>query len=306
MNDTILLAGVGFIIGAFASSAVWLVVWAVGRAQRQVARERNLIMKAIGEESAEAEKVLSSGVAKSMNAHALRSALSPRIEKMQKTLIANMHQLDTFFVKYMESRIAAYRAAFASGQAAPAGYAGGLPPAASRVESESQAAILDEIQSRMDSSAPAAPPPVPAPVRARSFEGPAVEPGTGVITVSEEVREERGGPSPVPLEPARPEPAFDLENIMGKTPQRMPAKAPGAFREDNRIEQTIRWDRDQLMKAAAPSGEAVVVDGSEVLGKAQPPRTPVQPEPAADKQNPIISGEDIENTLDSFFGLGKQ
>ena len=191
MNDTVLLVCIGFIIGVIASSAVWLVLFVVGKAQRQIAREKNLVMKAVAEESAEADKVLSSSVSKAMNAHALRSALSPRIDKMQKTITENMHQLDTFFVKYMESRIAAYRAAFEAGEIAPAAYvADRIPPAAQPLQAESPAGILDEIRTRMESSGPAVAQPTPRAVvlpRGR----PAADPGTGVITVSGDVREER-------------------------------------------------------------------------------------------------------------------
>jgi hypothetical protein len=97
-----------------------------------------------------------------------------------------------------------------------------------------------------------------------------------------------------------PEPAFDLEKAMGKTQ----AVDAGALYPD-RIEQTVRWDRNQLMGTAAPSPEAIVVEGTESSRKPEPPRPRPQPQPS-DKQNPIISGEDIENTMDSFFGLGQQ
>lgn len=319
MNDTVLLICIGFIIGVIASSAVWLVLFVVGKAQRQIAREKNLVMKAVAEESAEADKVLSSSVSKAMNAHALRSALSPRIDKMQKTITENMHQLDTFFVKYMESRIAAYRAAFEAGEIAPAAYAADrIPPAAQPVQAESPAGILDEIRTRMESSGPAAAQPTPRAVvlpRAR----PAADPGTGVITVSGDVREEKplAAPPQRPQRIVRPEvrrpatePAFDLEKATGRTQQRMVPQAPapsadaGALQPD-RIEKTIRWDRNQLMGAAAPSGEAIVVEGAEPPRKTEPPRPPRPQQPPADKQNPIISGEDIENKMDSFFGLGQ-
>ena len=318
MNDTVLLICIGFIIGVIASSAVWLVLFVVGKAQRQIAREKNLVMKAVAEESAEADKVLSSSVSKAMNAHALRSALSPRIDKMQKTITENLHQLDTFFVKYMESRIAAYRAAFEMGEIAPAAYATDRNPSAAQpAQAESQAGILDEIRARAES--PAVPPPTPrasVPPRGR----PAADPGTGVITVSGDVREERTQVLPPPQRPQRivrpevrrpaTEPAFDLEKAMGRTQQRMVPQAPasaadaGALQPD-RIEKTVRWDRNQLMGAAAPSGDAIVVEGAESLRKPEPPRSPRPQQQPADKQNPIISGEDIENKMDSFFGLGQ-
>jgi hypothetical protein len=317
MNDTVLFICIGFIVGVIASSAVWLVLFVVGKAQRQVAREKNLVMKAVAEESAEADKVLSSTVSKAMNPHALRSALSPRIDKMQKMLTENLHQLDTFFVKYMESRIAAYRAAF--GNTPLVGYIVEEPPSGAQpLQAEGSAGILDEIKTRMESAGPADMPPAPrapVPSRGRVLERPAMDPGTGVITVAGDVQRqqvEQRRPMAAPQKPARPdvrrpapEPAFDLERAMGKTQQAAaPAADAGALHSD-RIEKTVQWDRNQLMGAAAPSGEAIVVDGAEAPRKPEPPRPRPQPQ-ASDKQNPIISGEDIENTMDSFFGLGQQ
>jgi hypothetical protein len=112
MNETVILVGIGLILGALLSTGVWLVLYVINKAERQLARERSLLIKAIADESAEADKVLSSAVSKAMNAHALRSALLPKIDKMHKLITANMHSLDIYFVKYMELRIAWYKNSF--------------------------------------------------------------------------------------------------------------------------------------------------------------------------------------------------
>lgn len=369
MNDTALLICIGFIIGALASSAVWLVLVVVGKAQRQLAREKSLVMKAIAEESAEADKVTSSAVSKSMNAHALRSALSPRIDKMQKILTENMHQLDIYFVKYMESRIAMYRAAFAGGDAGQGALAvDKYLSDAKQKQADTSAAIVQEIKARIESLGPAAPleamPAAPAEsgeetiAAASSFterktvavpppappiaEPPALDLRTGIITVTDDVREEKpkrklpvGGvrhTAPAPKPPAQekelftaPKPAqpegkralardaeevFDLEKAIDTAPKKTAAEEIVAPMDTQalhaeRIEKTLQWDRNQLMGAATTPPEAIVVEGAQVAQKHQQAAKSPQPEPQdPDREEPIISGEDIENTMDSFFGLG--
>ena len=238
---------------------------------------------------------------------------------MQKILTENMHQLDIFFVKYMESRIAAYRAAF--GNTPLVGYIVEEPPSGAQpLQAEGKAGILDEIKTRMESAGPADMPPAPrAPVlsRGRVLERPAMDPGTGVITVSGDVQRQQidqRRPMAAPQRPARPEvrrpapePAFDLERAMGKTQQ-----APGASSRRRRA--SPRQDRENSPVGQEPAhGCGRPFRQRPLWWKA--PRLPASPSrpgrraaaaAPSDKQNPIISGEDIENTMDSFFGLGQQ
>jgi hypothetical protein len=104
--------------------------------------------------------------------------------------------------------------------------------------------------------------------------------------------------------------------MTAKTEQK-PAPRPGGqipprIMPADHSEQTLQWDRNQLMGAAAPP-EAIVVEGSEVSRKIPPPerKAPVAPGramPAApmpsSKADASITGDDIESTMDSFFGLG--
>ncbi len=179
----------------------------------------------------------------------------------------------------------------------------------------------------------------PAPSPAAAFEPPAMDLRTGIITVSDDVLEEKpkqkpatkktlSAPSPkkadvVKKEPApRPgtrhgerapvqiEEAFDLEKAISGAPAAQPAQAPASPLDTQalhaeRIEKTMQWDKSQLASAAASSPEAVVVEGAEVVHElAAAPRGQQKEKPPEGKDEPIISGEDIENTLDSFFGLG--
>jgi hypothetical protein len=122
---------------------------------------------------------------------------------------------------------------------------------------------------------------------------------------------------PQPVRPPQPgEEAFDFEKAAARAQQK-PAPQPRGQLDTRSLsvdhsEQTLQWDRSQLSAAAAPP-EAIVVEGAEVTRKTAPPErvprpAPGQPAPPAPgaAKNPIISGEDIENTMDSFFGLGDQ
>ncbi len=383
MNDTVILLGIGVILGALLSSGVWLVLFVFRKAERQLAREKSLVVKAVAEESAEADKVLSSAVAKFMNAHALRSALSPKIDKMQKMLTENMHVLDIYFVKYMESRIAEFRAAFGAGESVrtrPAGdrYVGEAGPD----RADTSSSVVEDYGARFESRTPPLPgaartapmevsrpspeeetiaavpgiserrgvsvQPVAPAGQAKMSTVPRVEPPPtdvrlGVIRVTEDVEEQRlkreppparpqprpSAPIPQTVErrpapqaaprPARPEapkaPArelqgFDFEKEFGGTVDKRvrqeivrppEANAPHA----DRTEKTLQWDRTQLMGAAGVPPEAIVVEGAEIVRKQPGPAPKKPPSPASNKEdNSVISGEDIESTMDSFFGLG--
>jgi hypothetical protein len=307
MNETVILVGIGLILGALLSSGVWLVLFVINKAERQLARERNLIIKSIADESAEADKVLSSVVSKAMNAHALRSALLPKIDKMHKLLTVNMHSLDIYFVKYMELRIAWYKTSFEEDES-PADVAadrfpGDTQPRQADVAPE---AVVQDLRTRME------PPTPPAQYRAPAL--PQMQPEEETILVAPGQQHMR----PPAARPPQPrEEAFDFEKAMAAKAEQKPAVRPGGQLDIRNMpvdhsEKTMQWDRNQLMGAAAPH-EAIVVEGSEVSRKAGPQERKARPAaaqgaPAAPgaptKTDNSITGEDIENTMDSFFGLG--
>jgi hypothetical protein len=331
MNDTVILVGIGLILGALLSSGVWLVLYVINKAERQLARERNLIMKAIADESAEADKVLSSEVSKAMNAHALRSALLPKIDKMNKLLTANMHSLDIYFVKYMESQVTRYRASFeGQGQepsaAATAGYPAEAPPR--QPEAAPEEFAVPEMRPRPQPAVhpqniykpPSMPQMQPEDETIRVAPRAPMGQRTGSMppwpgAAKPPVAEQKPAPMPIkmpqPVRPPQPgEEAFDFEKAAARAQQK-PAPQPRGQLDTRSLsvdhsEQTLQWDRSQLTGAAAPP-EAIVVEGAEVTRKAGlPPERKARPAApgAADKSQNSITGEDIENTMDSFFGLG--
>ena len=335
MNETVILVGIGLILGALLSSGVWLVLYVLNKAERQMARERNLIIKSIADEAAEADKVLSSVVSKAMNAHALRSALLPKIDKMHKMLTANMHSLDIYFVKYMEVRIAWYKTSFEEDEpqadVAEDRFPADMQPRQAVVAPEALVQAIRTPPPQAQYRAPAMPQTQPMGQGQQRMRAPAApaEPQppdlrTEVISVSPGPRQE----NPVRVQnfdrqmqrppAARPpqsiDEPFDFENAMPAKADQKPAARPGGQMDGRAMpvdhsEQTLQWDRNQLMGAAAPP-EAIVVEGSEVGRKARPPEMKTRPPtgpgaPAAPgKAGNSITGEDIEKTMDSFFGLG--
>jgi hypothetical protein len=313
MNETVILVGIGLILGALLSTGVWIVLYVINKAERQLARERSLLIKAIADESAEADKVLSSAVSKAMNVHALRSALLPKIDKMHKLITANMHSLDIYFVKYMELRIAWYKNSFEGEESLDDIAADRFPGEAQPKQADAAPqVVVQENRGRMEPSAPLAQHRAPA--------MPQMQPEEETIRVAQRAPLQK---SPVSMAPAQqrmqppaarpPQPreeAFDFEKAITAKTEQKPAVRPGgqlpprAMPADH-SEKTMQWDRNQLMGASAPP-EAIVVEGSEVSRKAGPPKAPPVPgKPMpANKADASITGDDIESTMDSFFGLG--
>jgi hypothetical protein len=289
-------------------------------------------------------------------------------------LTTNMHILDVYFVKYTESRIAAFQEALVSSESEPAAapvfpidkflsetkpaavsaekipfgfslesplsLSSGLPP--DKAEHLSQGLLRDTVLVKE---------------KEEPMEPPAIDLRTGIITVSQEEpkqakpAETRTRPDSAKAKPAagvikkkpvlapknQPHPfgyvetpppaapgaedAFDFEKEIsthvGNAMQEdlgQGALHPVGYGEapDTKAlytEKTMRWDRDEL-KGMAGKPESIVVEGTEQVkadkpeGATKPAGTNTTPQPGAKGDDAIFSGEDIENTLDSFFGLG--
>jgi hypothetical protein len=321
MNDTVVLICIGFIIGALVSSGVWITLLVIGRARNQLDRAKNQLMQGIAEESAEADKVLSSSVSKAMNAHAMRSALLPKIEKMQKSLTANMHMLDVYFVKYMEGRIVSYRSVLDGGEAGSAELAVDKYLAEAKLKkNDTSTSIAEESKSRVELLAPAVSaatsvaPREASPVIVEQKISPAA-PLSKPVAKEIKVAAAKPGPAAPAQKPSKApasEEFFDLEKAMGpalknKASESVPLPADTQALHAERIEKTMQWDRNQLMGAASSHSESILVEGAEISQKSAPVPVAKKAETSDHAgEESIISGEDIENTLDSFFGLDKE
>lgn len=265
MDNIVLSLSVGLILGILIASGVWAVLLALVRSERKNVRERNAVMRGITEECAEAEKIISSPAAKTMDAPGLRSALSPKVEKIRRTLMTNMHILDIYFVKYVESLADAYQ----------------------RMYSETGA------QEALPSAARA--------------DVPEVSPAPPAVDLLEKQK--------VPI---KEEEEFNLEKEITSTVEkkiREEARRPVPETKPAATEKTIQWDRNELLGLASRP-EAIVVEGIEEAKPAAagqkktgaetaPSPSPSKKEekkPEGSKED-MVSGEDIVNKLDSFFGF---
>jgi hypothetical protein len=367
-SNSILLVAIAILV-TFMTIGVWGILFALAKSRGGANAEQSAAIRGITEDCAEADRVLSSTSAKAMNAHSLKSALSPKIEKIQKMLTMNMHLLDVYFVKYTESRLAVYQAALAASEPSPLfpldkflsetktkpddksiDRPRDLLPEDLRRPSEAEA---HDLRSRIEALplAPSSPPEtvlVKGKGNVEPIEPPEIDLRTGIITVSqEEPRQAKAHEQPLGIKPAAKaaemqQPAPKAKKTIAQPPKKKPEPKPpvlpvsaeedvfdfereiaskvdhatvsdiGRGALDTRAlhtEKTMKWDREEL-SGFAGKPEAIVVEGAEQTkaGKqAEKPRDkPMDVTTGAEAkgEDGMISGEDIENTLDSFFGLG--
>jgi hypothetical protein len=374
--NSILLVTITVLV-ALMTIGVWGILFALVKSQSGSNAERTAAIRGISEECAEADKVLSSSSAKTMNAHTLRSALAPRIDHIQKMLTANMHLLDVYFVKYTESRLAAFSAILSSSE--PAGvfpidkFLSEAKPAgegADKQEEGPKDALAQGLEQRL--RAEPSPHETVLVKEQDQQEPPAMDLRTGIITVAQEeasppvvkkpsaaekaperlvkrsaAQQPKKMPEPGQAPAAKPAPSpapsaaaaeevFDFEKEISAHPRVAPAEyghsslSPfgptgtrgvdvplardfqGSEAPDTKIlqtDKTMRYDKEELTGYAGMPESIVVEGGEPVKAKAAAPKkTDAVHAPDADRdakrEDAMISGEDIENTLDSFFGLG--
>jgi hypothetical protein len=203
-----------------------------------------------------------------------------------------------------------------------------------------QEAFAYSLKSRIESM-----PHVPAPQETalvkekapeEQFEPPAIDLRTGVITVvqdepkqekpvehkpastrgpekSSAPRVQRAPAKPLKKKPEQrvtePEEEFDFEKeIAANVDVAINADfGRGALdTKELHTEKTMRWDKEELTGMAGKP-ESIVVEGTEaVKAKAASDQKQSSGMPDAAHEQTMISGEDIESTLDSFFGLGNK
>ena len=350
MNESIILLGLGFVIGVFLASGFWIILLVINKAEKQLKKEKHLVIKSITEESAEADKILSSDVSKTMSAHSLRSALMPKIEKIQKLITSNMHILDIYFVKYIESKIESYKASFEKEQVVDFTVDKYLRDSKTKIAlaKEEIEDIKTKIEPQKQIEEPVTYAEAPKKVleEKKKEEEPLKEQKvpimpqtvsdidlrTGIITVSPDVKEETPKvvtdnillkeSEPVALEKKTleshdkiliTEEEFDIEKIspsVRKVPEAKEIKQENIVVQDH-TEKTMQWDKSELLQ---PTSETILVEGEEISKVKEEKKrakkeqkieeSSIMSTSQAQEGETIISGEDIENTLDSFFGLG--
>lgn len=100
---------VGFMLGCMITSGIWTILWALLKSERRIDAKRVSIMQEIDQECAEIDIQISSLNMNGMHHASFRSSVSPRLDKISKTLTTNLHLFNVYYVKYIESLIAEYR-----------------------------------------------------------------------------------------------------------------------------------------------------------------------------------------------------
>jgi hypothetical protein len=98
----------GFVSGCVIASGIWAILWALLRNERATSKRRDNAMEEIAEECAEIDKELSMFAMKALSLDMLKSAVMPRLEAMNKTLTINMRLFDVYYVKYIEGLVTRY------------------------------------------------------------------------------------------------------------------------------------------------------------------------------------------------------
>jgi len=282
------------ILGALSTVGIWGILFALVKSRSGANAERSAALRGISEECAEADKMISSSATLAMNARAFRSSLTPKAEKIQKLLTANMHLLDVYFVKYTETRLAAYQSAVASSEINAAfpidKFLADAKPLAAPAEPLSPT-VEQDLKARAEApQGEKAEHPshdtvlVKGKEKEEPIELPAIDLRTGIITVAEA------------------EEAFDFEKEISAKVNQLPSGPKPDEPKAVPMEKTMRWDKSEL-SGFAGRPEAIVVEGAD-SGAKKPVAQEAAPPPEQKGEEAMISGEDIENTLDSFFGLG--
>lgn len=119
MNGLMVLL-TGFVAGAVIASGVWAILWVVSKNENRIAKQRSEVMQDIAADCAEIDSRTASHAMKTTTDEAFQSTVSSRIRTISRKLTTNMHLLDVYYVKYIESLVAQYRRDLETSASGPA------------------------------------------------------------------------------------------------------------------------------------------------------------------------------------------
>ena len=102
----------GVVLGCVVASGIWAVLWTLIKGDKRQQKDRIDIMRNIAVLCAETDDVL---VRRAGALSEFRSSLSSLLEKIHRNLTVSMPLLDVYYVKYIESLIARYEQALVQG-----------------------------------------------------------------------------------------------------------------------------------------------------------------------------------------------
>jgi hypothetical protein len=312
----------GFIAGAVIASGLWALLWALLKNERRDAKQRTTIMEEIAVDCAEIENQIVSRTMNKSSASTFRSAVSPRLDKITKKLATNMHIVDVYYVKYVESLIERYRLALLDHDDKAGAAKIEKQIAVDEIDSEhldktwqfdfskekSDGALLDKQSDKLDEK-PITIPAVPemkaqtptASAIPATLENKPLPPKEPEESVFEAISSPDSGikdkdtkvimTENIPVSKQSEIEKIIMAELRGESPDEAPA-GKDEIAETQKAEASAAVEFESVPDSKAAIDNTIPDDKNE---KTAPPATR--------KEETFISGEDLIAKLDSFFGI---
>ena len=111
MEQSVFVLLLGVVLGCVVASGIWAVLWALIKGDKRLQKDRIDIMRNIAVLCAEIDGILAGRAGSGPAFLEFQSSLSVLLEKIRRNLTISMPLLDVYYVKYIESLIARYQQA---------------------------------------------------------------------------------------------------------------------------------------------------------------------------------------------------
>jgi hypothetical protein len=113
MEQSMFVLLLGIVLGCVVASGIWAVLWTLTKGGKRQQKDRIDIMRNIAVMCADIDGMLAVRAGSSGAVPEFQSSLSSLLEKIHRNLTLSMPLLDVYYVKYIESLIARYEQALA-------------------------------------------------------------------------------------------------------------------------------------------------------------------------------------------------
>jgi hypothetical protein len=118
MEQSVFVLLLGVVLGCVVASGIWAVLWTLIKGDKRLQKDRIDIMRNIAVLCAEIDGMLTGRMNGGAAFPDFQSSLLPLLEKIRRNLTVSMPLLDVYYVKYIESLIVRYEQALAKGSGA--------------------------------------------------------------------------------------------------------------------------------------------------------------------------------------------
>jgi hypothetical protein len=291
MEQNVFVLLLGIVLGAAAASGIWAVLWALIKGDSRLQKDRVAIMQEIAALCVEMDSLICGDSSRSVAAHA---AL---LEKLNRKFAVSMPLLEVYYVKYIESLIARYKqtsfgdqpmgkivGAHAPAQPAPLEKKAGAPQAAVFVKPEAPKQSTKEPAKELR--------PAPAVVIVKKPEPEITSEKTAEFLVTAEAKPDQNKTQMI-YEKSDADLTEAITTQMQLKPgEELRNKKAGSFRDKAPAKEISREETGEVNIE-----DLIVTQKIDLKNESAAPAKPAAPE------EHFISGEDVIDKLDSFFGF---